>query len=270
VIVRELPDGRLLCANQTSHAHMAAEFIRHWGGDGKGDFAPLPLFDLTLLATAQHDNGWHEWEAAPLLRADGFPMDFLHWGNALGKLDLWRRGIARAWAQHPCASVLVGQHARLLYVEFPNDRLPPDVQAATDAFNAEQDAAVDVARTLFAGDAEMTRWLAPASVEAHARLLQFGDFASLQVAMPWAQRRVLRRCPLDDRGGFTEIAMEHTWGHGAGEITFDPWPYSVDAFTVAIHGRVLTQRTFATEAEYNAALATAPMLRLTWRVSRPA
>jgi hypothetical protein len=265
VIVRELPDGRLLCANQTSHAHMAAQFLRHWGN---ADFAPLPLFDLTLLATAQHDNGWHEWEAAPHLRADGLPMDFLHWGDALGKIDLWRRGIARAWAQHPCAGVLVGQHARLLYEEFPNDQLPPDVQAATNAFNAEQDAAVDAACALFTGDLDISRWLAPASVEAHARLLQFGDFTSLQVAMPWAPRRVLRRCPLDGRGGFTEIVMEHTWENGTGEITFDPWPYGVDAFTVAIHGRVLDRRTFAGEAEYHAALASSSMLRLTWAVHR--
>lgn len=261
MIVRDLPGGRLLCANQTSHAHMAAGFIRHWGNR---DFAPLPLFDLTLLATSQHDNGWHEWEAAPLLRFDGVPMDFINWGDAFGKLALWRRGIARSWAQHPCIGVLVGQHARLLYTEFPNDELPADVQAETNAFNAAQDAALNDARALFTDDAEITRWLAPESVEAHARLLQFGDFASLQVSMPWANRRVLRRCPLDDRGGFTEIVMEFD----NREITFDPWPYSVDAFEVAIHGRVLDQRTFAGEQEYHAALAAAPMLRLTWVVRR--
>lgn len=59
MIVRELADGRLLCIRQTSHALMAAAFCRHWGN---ADFAPPAPYEPVLLAIAQHDNGWTEWE----------------------------------------------------------------------------------------------------------------------------------------------------------------------------------------------------------------
>ncbi len=70
-----MPDGRLLCINQTSHALMAAEFCHHWGNR---DFACPQPYAAVMLGIAQHDNGWYEWEQRPHLRGDGYPMDFLH------------------------------------------------------------------------------------------------------------------------------------------------------------------------------------------------
>ena len=112
MIVREQPDGRLLVVNQTSHALMAAAYCRHWGNR---EFARPEPYDAVLAGIAQHDNGWYEWEEQPRLRADGYPMDFLHHDDPLAKVDLWARGAARAAAQHPYAGLLVGQHAASLY-----------------------------------------------------------------------------------------------------------------------------------------------------------
>ena len=55
MIVREMPNGQLLCIHQTSHALMAEEFCRHWGN---ADFAAPTPYAETMLAIAQHDNGW--------------------------------------------------------------------------------------------------------------------------------------------------------------------------------------------------------------------
>ena len=112
MIVQQLPDGRTLCINQTSHALMAAAFCRHWGNEAFA--APTP-YEPVMMAIAQHDNGWYEWEEAPLLRPDGFPMDFMHGPAADAKVALWELGIARAAAQHPYAGLLVRRHATLLY-----------------------------------------------------------------------------------------------------------------------------------------------------------
>lgn len=42
--------------------------------------------------------------------------------------------------------------------------------------------------------------------------------------------------------------------------------FAVDHFTVSIHGRLLSQRTFAHVAAYQAALRAAPIVSLSWDV----
>lgn len=260
MIVRVQPNGQLLCINQTSHALMAEEFTHHWGNR---DFRRPLLGAPVLSAIAQHDSGWYEWELAPQLRPDGYPMDFLHGPIAAVKLGLWRRGMQRAAAQHPYAGLLVGQHAALLYMpDLP--RLPVGERQATEALLADQADYLAYLQQLFATDPEMSAALEEATVLAHTRLLQFGDSASLQVLMPWANSRTFPHAPVDFRGEYTPVTMQ--W---AGQtIHFAPWPFAVDEFTVTIHGRLLDQRHFESEAAYHAALAVAPLQRLTWRVVR--
>lgn len=259
MIIHTLPDGQLLCVHQNSHALMAAEFCRHWGNR---DFArPMPDAPV-LLGIVLHDNGWIEWEAAAEVCDDGYPMDFLHGPLAEEKLVIWRRGVARAFAQHPYAGLLVGLHAARLYAA-DLDRLTGAEHTAVATFIAEQDALVVEARDKFAGDKGFpAQAFTPATLDAHTSLLQFGDFASLQVCMPWSPTRTFAACPVDFQGETTSIEM--TWEGQT--ITFAPWPFGVDHFTVSIQGRRLTQTHFSTHAAYQAALAAAPYMTLTWQV----
>jgi hypothetical protein len=261
MIVRTLDDGRLLCINQTTHALLAAAFCRYWGNH---EFARPDPYAPVLLAIAQHDNGWYEWEQRPRLRSDGYPMDFLHDDDPLAKLALWTRGIDRVAAQHPYAGLLVGNHAALLYAGSPPNRMSGAVQAATSAFIEEQQRRAERARTLWCSEPEAIAWLNDERVAANTRLLQFGDNASLQVCMPWPSPGVLRVCPVDNAGAYTAIAMEYD----DKIITFDPWPFDVGEFEVAVHGRVLEQTQFSDESSYQRALADAPQHQLRWRVAR--
>lgn len=260
MIAYDLADNRLLCLNQTSHALMAAVLCRYWGNAHFA--APVP-YDVVMMAIAQHDNGWWEWEQVPLLRADGYPMDFLHGPSGQEKLAIWRRGISRAAAQHPYAGVLIWRHALLLYnlvIELGMIKNAGERQAITD-FAREYESWLAEQRRLFAHDAEVSAWLSDAAIEANTRLLQFGDFASLQVTMGWPSERVISS-PVDANGTFVDIVLHHEGDH----ITFDPWPFSVDSFTLSIYGRLLEQRTFPDHAAFQAALSTAPYHALTWHV----
>ncbi len=261
MIVREQPDGWLLIVNQTSHALMAAAFCRHWGNR---EFARPEPYDAVLAGIAQHDNGWYEWEQQPRLRADGYPMDFLHDDDPLAKVALWTRGAARAAAQHPYAGLLVGQHAASLYVEYPTSGLPATVQRRIDAFVADQRQQIDDLRRAWQATEVAAGWLDKARITANTRLLRFGDSASLQVCMPWQPDRVIQQVPVDGAGTFTKVHM--TFDDAT--IAFDPWPYGVDGFEVDIWGRLLATRTFAVATDYHTALAHAPWQRLTWRVQR--
>ncbi len=260
MIVREMPDDQLLCVFQTTHALMAEQFVRYWGND---DFERPTPYDLVMVAVGQHDNGWYEWERKPLLRPDGVPMDFLHYRDVQGKAQLWQRSVRRSWAQHPYAGVLVARHAALLY-ELALDlwEYSPEDQAVIREFVAMSQELQATTRELFADIPELRRAMDPLAVEANTRLLQFGDRASLQLSIPWSAETTLTCCPTDDRGGYTEIRMRFD----EERITFDPWPYHVDQFQVALEGYLLPQRTFRSETEYHQALLTAPFYRRTWTV----
>ena len=260
MIVRKLADGRLFCINQTSHALMAAQFCRAWGND---DFAPPAPVDILRMAVAQHDNGWYEWERAPKLRADGVPMDFVHDDDPVGKVALWRRGIDRAAQQHPYAGVLISGHAARLYGTYPGHGLSAAAQEAIQRFVDDHARQVETLRAAWADQPAMQRWLEPAHLDANITLLQFCDVAALQVQMPWERRRIFSDVPVDYAGATTDVTM--TWDDDT--IAFAPWPYRVHDFTVSVHGRVLDRDTFTDAADYQQALAAAPLAVMTWRVA---
>ena len=271
MIIQPLTDGRLFCIRQTSHALLAGAFCRRWGN---ADFAPPPLLDVTLMAVNQHDSGWFEWEQAPRLNgpasnANGTPQDFMHGDEPLAKLELWRRGIERTAAQHPFAGVLVSRHAQRLNRGALDDAsLGPAVHAAIRQFLADEAQRVDSAATFLQPLFVNADFSFAQAVRAGERLLAVGDSASLQITVPWSPQRTLRRCPVDGRETFTDIEMTHETGDRGGRITFNPWPFGVERFEVAIHGRVLAQQTFASEQDYHQALADAPYYEQRWAVTR--
>ena len=260
MIIRELGNGQLLCIHQTTHALMAVEFCRHWGND---EFARPEPYAPVMLGIAQHDNGWYEWERQPKLRADGYPQDFLHESDLEGKLQLWQRGIDRLYGQHPYAALLLSQHATTLYAaDLRNGALAPEIRQRTEDFIARQQQLVHTVRQQFEPDGLYEVALQDETITAHTNLLKFGDNASLQVIVPWQNERMLSNCPVDFRGTYTTIHMAYS----DDTITFEPWPFGVAEFVVRIGGYVLDQRTFATGASYQAALAAAPYRQQRWRV----
>ena len=109
---------------QPAHAELAGQMAAHWGNEdfaAPGHFTKSPdpkrLRREVVLAVAEHDNGWWEWEADPPLSAeDGLPQGL---GEVLehpaAGLDRWRLGIPRLAERHPYASLIIGDHAYWLY-----------------------------------------------------------------------------------------------------------------------------------------------------------
>ncbi|MBX3001067.1 MAG: DUF3891 family protein [Caldilineaceae bacterium] len=264
MIVREMGGGRLLCIPQPTHALMAAQFCRHWGN---ADFAAPQPYTPVMMAIAQHDNGWYEWELAPRLRADGFPMDFMTHTDQVEKTALWQRGINRVWAQHPYAALLVGRHASILYEQFlAQSAYDGKNERVVRAFLADQRQMLERARRLLGGDRDLLAAMQQETIEINTRLLQFGDHASLQVSVPWSAQTTLPHCPLDYSGATVEIRIVYN----DCAITFDPWPYGVDQFEVTLEGYLIDGERFADEAGYHRALSEASFYRKTWNVMRNA
>jgi len=111
VIVRPARDAQHLIT-QPDHASLAAVII------GQAEtLAASPRRDAILLAVAEHDNGWAEEDAAPILNpATGQLADFINVPAAV-RQRVWPRAIQRL-APHPWPAALVAEHAVIVYDRF--------------------------------------------------------------------------------------------------------------------------------------------------------
>ena len=81
-MLKTLRDDKVWLVSQPDHAEVSGYLAAHWGNEEftrPGYYAasndPERLRAETVLAIAQHDNGWWEWEAAPeLSEIDGLPL----------------------------------------------------------------------------------------------------------------------------------------------------------------------------------------------------
>jgi hypothetical protein len=99
---------------QPDHAHLAARIIEH-----DVALAKRPRRDAILLAVAEHDNGWTEEDAAPILNSTGYVADFVNVTLAV-RHRVWPRAIQRL-EQHPWTAALVAEHAVVVYDRFRSE-----------------------------------------------------------------------------------------------------------------------------------------------------
>jgi hypothetical protein len=113
MIVRPHGSAQLL-VTQPDHAALAGRIMEYWVADA---FAAAPRRTDILLAIAEHDNGWREVDAAPLIDAEtGRVLDFIHAPDAV-RQGVWPRGVERL-AHAPYAAALVAQHAIEIYARY--------------------------------------------------------------------------------------------------------------------------------------------------------
>ena len=109
MIVRLNGSSRQLIT-QPDHAALAARVMREWRADGLLE----SRLHAILLAVEEHDHGWLEVDAAPLVDAvTGRVLDFIGAPDDVRR-SVWPRGVNRlaAW---PYAAALVAQHALHIY-----------------------------------------------------------------------------------------------------------------------------------------------------------
>ncbi len=121
-MLKTIKDGALWLVSQPDHSQIAGYFAACWGNGAfarPGSFAsstpvvdPERLRAEAVLAIAEHDNGWWEWEAIPDLSADdGLPAglgEVLR--NQQAGMDRWRVGLGR-FPGNPLVNLLISSHA---------------------------------------------------------------------------------------------------------------------------------------------------------------
>jgi hypothetical protein len=110
MIIRPHGSTQLLIT-QPDHAALARRIMEDWVAD---DFPASPRRAEILRAVAEHDNGWREVDAAPLVDpGTGNLLDFIHAPDDV-RQAVWPRAVDRL-AHTPYEAALVAQHALHIY-----------------------------------------------------------------------------------------------------------------------------------------------------------
>ncbi|MGH7776469.1 MAG: DUF3891 family protein [Candidatus Dormibacterales bacterium] len=251
MIVKREGEGWSLIA-QVDHGAHTGEIARAWR---EGPFGPDAVSDSLLLAAAQHDRGWREWDLAPATDLAGGPLNFTRIDEATH--TAFYSGAVQAIAGEDVgAAYLVSLHASGLYGRrFGWSGLKPvDWTAVGEEGGRLLERERGVRRDLAAR-------MPPAELEFESAwrsymLLETFDFLSLLT------------CFEVDAGGCGPVPAEPgRWGtltirhDGPWEKAVDPFPFGGSELRVTVPRRHLEQADFRDAQELRAALEAAPRLQ---------
>lgn len=230
MIVRVLTDKLVLIA-QPDHAHAAGEIMEYCV-----PLAARPRREEILHAIAEHDNGWAEVDAAPLVdAATGTVLDFVNAPLSV-RHAVWPRGVARL-ADDPWAAALVAQHAITVYDRFRKD---PE----WDAFFAEMEAARDA----MLGESGLTI----DELRVDYAFVRLADLISLTFCTGWKE---------EQRFGDWTVNLSET------RVVVSPDPFGGATIPFDIEAREIPNRPYASDAELREAFNAATTTTLHGRVA---
>jgi hypothetical protein len=247
MIVR--PDrGRLLVVRQTDHMALSGRLAAAWGNDR---FPRPEPFDPLIVAAAEHDAGWAEWEAAPKVDpATRRPYQFTDM-PVEEHLAFYQRGVNAVASKDVCAGLLVNLHCQGLYnqrfgwaPELTMRRLAPEQELAIrHALAALQAQERDLGRKVRIG--------LPVLWEQYD-LLQVFDLLSLILCMPPVRERRIGPVtvrPVDDA-----------------VVTVDPWPFREAELLAEVLARRIADRDYDSDRDLQQELAAAEAVTLRYGV----
>ncbi len=251
----------LWCISQPDHAAAAGYLAAHWGNDEfarPGQYAPCPdperLRAETVLAIAEHDNGWWEWEADPQIDpTDGLPLDLASLRQSDG-LQRWRLGVHRFGDDHPYVALLISLHAYWLHAPRvqaedsppflhplfgkPADRPSREGEELMDAkqFVADQHVLQEQLVARLQRDPEWAPAVEPRHLHPHIRFLQLCDALSLHLCFGGDKERTLREIP---RTSWNDRVSLKVRPAGEFRVVIDPYPFDRNPLAVTLRARIL-------------------------------
>lgn len=258
MILRDLPGHRLLAIDQDDHARMCGPLAAH--------FRPRPS-ESVILAAAEHDNGWREWDRRPLLDPDtGRPFSYRDMPKE-PYVHVWERGIRRAHAIDDTVALLVSLHG----TRFFEGRIATGTATNLEAAFYRNQRTFQNAILARSGHPEATWESLPEAIAHDFGVIRFLDSLSLFLVERWVSPTDAP-CPM----GSCEISRE-------ADRTVDPaqWaedvvreeavvvkPFGFDApISVECPARILGTDTFPGQDALDQAFAAARPVTLQWQIA---
>ena len=210
-----------LFISQPDHAHLSGRVMAHGVA-----LREHPRAASILRAIHEHDNGWAEPDASPVIDAvTGRPLDFVH-APVHVRQGVWPRGISRL-TDDPWSAALVAQHAVTVYDRY---RADPDWRDFFPAMESRRDA------LLRASGGEIHDLLAD------YRFVRLGDLISLVFCAGW-----------------TEPQHFDAWTitRADDEVLVVPSPFAGAAIPIDVPAKRLPHATYRSHDQFRQALSTA-------------
>lgn len=230
MIIRQV-ESTLQLISQPDHAALAFRILRAWDVT---HFPESPRKPSILSAIEHHDDGWAEVDDTLIVdESSGQLLDFIHAPDTV-KRDTSSRGIDRLEAD-PYAAALVAQHRLHVYRRYTND---PEWRAFFSEVTAARDDYLRAAGTIPLSD-----------LLDDYRFVRAGDLASLVFCNQWTTAD-------PDECGY---AMRLD---GAA-LRISPDPYGGRSIEIQIDAREIPNRPFASQADAQRVVTSAPIVTLT-------
>jgi hypothetical protein len=301
-MLRTEHNDTLTFITQPDHGRLAGMLAAHWGnasftaaGHYGNPAQPDRLRGEVLLAIADHDNGWWEWEADPSVNTEtGLPMGL---GEVLqdqqAGMDRWHIGTAR-FPTHPYASLLISWHAYWLYAIRVVDQ--PDARFTHPLFwkgAPEQlyPGALDLPEEFLSGLAVTQKrleqnilndecgasWLGDDVIKPNIRLLQLCDGLSLALCSKLISAAMGETKGLgnDDfslngvpRAGWDDLVDIRVRALGDNRLVLDPFPFDEAELRVSVPAKILPAGVI-TEQAIHSWWHSLPQQLITWTLVAP-
>jgi Protein of unknown function (DUF3891) len=248
----------IVVIRQTDHAILSGFFAREWGNE---TFSRPEPFTSFCLATAEHDNGWQEWELNPGTDPKTYaPYSFMTVPTE-EHVSLYQRGIERVLKVDLYAGLLVASHCMSLY-----DRSHATIPGYSAKYvgSQEQHVANDFVQRLrlqqlrlkvdLRNDPATKPFTDEKLIRANVQRLEVLDRLSLYFCLGGAEDASIEAVPVNDQGQEVDWEVRPA---GQGQFTIYPFPFRRDPLEFAILARRIPNRRYADDAELRAVLAAA-------------
>lgn len=214
---------------QRAHGLLASQICAYW----KKENQPARWIE-TLVATAEHDDAYNEFEKKNLLEENGGPINFK---DVPFEQDHWEYLLHKAHTKSRYIGLLVAHHIRFTYGGFPEAK-----DFCSKLLKKEKD------------------WLAEArtstsEIAKSYSLLEFCDAFSLLICQDLIQPRGRK---MEISKGPDGRPYEVSEGKN-GELIVSPWPFEPNSFKVFFESRTVNQLAFAESEEFRKKLFANPV-----------
>lgn len=254
---------------QTDHAVLCGFFAREWGNS---EFSRPEPFDSFRLAAAEHDNGWTEWEAQPLIdRATFLPFTFMSIPTEQ-HIAIYQRGLERLLKVDRYAALLVSLHCVDLYdktratlpgfsAKYVRASETPLVHEFVQRLRLQQ---LRLKMDLRA-DPTTKSVLNEALLRANVQRLEALDRLSLYLCLPTLDESTIEGVPLNDGGEEVDWRLRH---EGNACVKLSPYPFRREPLTVSILARRIPKRRYTDDADLQTTVSRAPYGPIQFTVGR--
>jgi hypothetical protein len=272
MIVRELPDGRVIAITQENHADVSAQFAAHWGNT---TFAKLAPYDTVVFATTYHDSGHRDVDAeVPWDLENSRPYGHRNVPAGRRKPEAMAANTEWLCARDLYSGVLVSMHhtgLRKQRYDTVRSGHPGPQSATVDPFAGIERAFADlepwqieVAAKLGLDDRGARR-----AFWSNYCMLQVFDLLSLYLCLDGYDgdrmiETTLLGVPLAYEGD--AVADVRLIPDGEGRVRMDPFPLDAP-ITVVAPARMIEPMPYASEEAAREAFYASPRKALAWEVT---